>query len=922
MWFFHADFMRMVCDSWNAPLVGSPTFIFPQKLKRLKVEMKLWNQMVFSNVHVKLKQTQLRFEGSMRETDDDPFNIEKQNHMKDAQVEVNDICMQLVKILKRKSRNKWLMEVASNTSFFHYKIRMRRSNNTISELVNDSGDTVTDYDQIRDMVVNYYQAKFNGDNSVLEISLFDIERDRIYAEESTFMDRLPTVEEIHEAVFDLGADSAPGPDGFAAIRLGSVLGNLVSEEQVAFMKGRNIHENICLASEMVNEIHIKRKEGNVGLKLDITQAFDTVSWSFILAVFKEYGFSDTWCSWILQILRSARISVLVNGSPEGNMKSLRNLVALLGTYQRASGQTVSREKRKIYYGGSSLRRRANITEFLGMNIVSFPDRYLGVKVMPGVVKYHHISNAVEKIKEQLAGWKGRMLSFQDRVVLVKSVIASYSIHNIVVYKWPRKFIHQCEAAIRNFLWSGDSLVSRSFMVAYDKICAPYNEGGLGISRMRVMNKVILMKLCWNICNSNKAWVRFMRAKFFGRNGQLVGYMKSSILPGFKWVHSEVQSNYRMLIGDGRSTSLYFDAWCVEGCIVDAIGHENMDGNLLVSDFIHDGAWVFTDIVRLNLLETGVDLNNLPNPMGGADYRVWKPDYKGNFSVRYAKELVRSRQPALEGKKLLWRPSVHPTLAARNWKILRGACATLDKDWISDVFGILPHHILTTSYKAAKGTSRIVKDLWLLAILVIRSELWMTRNGFVYDNQRVSLIFFQKKVFNQIQEYSIRLKGCMFNSQDDLRILSFFRVRHRQVKHFDPIKCFWEPPQNNEMILCCDGVARGNPGRAGAGVVVRDANANVVGAMSVGFGVQTNYLAELFCVIVGLEWAVKFEVGSICIRTDSMSVVLVFSGDDVIVPWFLRTRWMAMKVRYNSIRFIHSYREATLRLIVWPKGVSC
>lgn len=59
-----------------------------------------------------------------------------------------------------------------------------------------------------------------------------------------------------------------------------------------------------------------------------------------------------------------------------------------------------------------------------------------------------------------------------------------------------------------------------------------------------------------------------------------------------------------------------------------------------------------------------------------------------------------------------------------------------------------------------------KDLWLLAILVIRSELWMTRNGFIYDNRKVNWNFFHKKVFNQIQDCSRRLKGFMFNSQDD------------------------------------------------------------------------------------------------------------------------------------------------------------
>ncbi|XP_026445244.1 uncharacterized protein LOC113345786 [Papaver somniferum] len=40
MWFSHPDFLRMVSESWNAHVSGSPAFIFPFKLKRLKAAMK------------------------------------------------------------------------------------------------------------------------------------------------------------------------------------------------------------------------------------------------------------------------------------------------------------------------------------------------------------------------------------------------------------------------------------------------------------------------------------------------------------------------------------------------------------------------------------------------------------------------------------------------------------------------------------------------------------------------------------------------------------------------------------------------------------------------------------------------------------------------------------------------------------------
>ncbi|XP_026378625.1 uncharacterized protein LOC113273072 [Papaver somniferum] len=214
MWFLHADFLRMVRDSWNEPLVGSPTFIYPQKLKRLKVAMKLWNMNVFGNVNVRLKQAQFRLEQAIRVTDEDLTDLHKLNLMKDAQVEVNEIRMQYATMLKQKSRNKWLVEGASNTNFSHNSIRMRRSNNTISELVDSNGVTITDCDQIRDLMVGYFEDKFNGDEAVPVDSLFDIEHDILSDDERNRMDQLPNFEEIDAAVFGLDADSAPGPDGF------------------------------------------------------------------------------------------------------------------------------------------------------------------------------------------------------------------------------------------------------------------------------------------------------------------------------------------------------------------------------------------------------------------------------------------------------------------------------------------------------------------------------------------------------------------------------------------------------------------------------------------------------------------------------------------------------------------------------------
>lgn len=100
-------------------------------------------------------------------------------------------------------------------------------------------------------------------------------------------------------------------------RIGNLMHKLVSPQQVAHVKGRCIQDQIILVSELVNEMSRKRRCGNVSLKLDISQAYDSVSWEFLFLALQKFGFSKNWCEWMHILFQSARISVMVNGGPCG-----------------------------------------------------------------------------------------------------------------------------------------------------------------------------------------------------------------------------------------------------------------------------------------------------------------------------------------------------------------------------------------------------------------------------------------------------------------------------------------------------------------------------------------------------------------------------------------------------------------------------
>ena len=90
------------------------------------------------------------------------------------------------------------------------------------------------------------------------------------------------------------------------------MGELVNLNQSAFIHGRNLHDNFLLVRQMARRLH-QRKAKGVLLKLDIAQAFDSLSWPFLFKVLRAKGFSERWLAWLATMLATASSRIVVNG---------------------------------------------------------------------------------------------------------------------------------------------------------------------------------------------------------------------------------------------------------------------------------------------------------------------------------------------------------------------------------------------------------------------------------------------------------------------------------------------------------------------------------------------------------------------------------------------------------------------------------
>ena len=109
-----------------------------------------------------------------------------------------------------------------------------------------------------------------------------------------------------------------------ANRLKKVIGRVVSPDQNAFVKGRQILDASLIANEVIDDW---QKNGEKGLicKLDIEKAYDSINWQFLMKVMQKMGFGPKWLSWMWWCISTAKYSVMVNGVPTGFFSSSKGL---------------------------------------------------------------------------------------------------------------------------------------------------------------------------------------------------------------------------------------------------------------------------------------------------------------------------------------------------------------------------------------------------------------------------------------------------------------------------------------------------------------------------------------------------------------------------------------------------------------------
>jgi ribonuclease HI len=103
----------------------------------------------------------------------------------------------------------------------------------------------------------------------------------------------------------------------------------------------------------------------------------------------------------------------------------------------------------------------------------------------------------------------------------------------------------------------------------------------------------------------------------------------------------------------------------------------------------------------------------------------------------------------------------------------------------------------------------------------------------------------------------------------------------------------------------DGGARGNPGPAAYGVIVRDAKGEIIAELSDYLGIQTNNYAEYSGLLAALDFAVREKHPSLKVLSDSELLVRQMQGrykvkSPGLIDLYDRARALVRKLEHFSI----------------------
>ncbi|GKA61771.1 hypothetical protein Tco_0761290 [Tanacetum coccineum] len=581
-------FKEIVNEGWSAQISGFYMFCVVKKLK-LRIEM----------------------ERVQADLDVDPFNQDLRDEEVAYVRAFTDALIMEESFLKQKAKVEWLKVGDSNSAYFHKSVKGRTSRNRIDVVTNVGGGLITG-DGVPAAFVAHYEAFLGQSGTTTPFDSDNLFMNKVDPGQALDMIKNVTTQEVKDAMFSMGNDKSPGPDGYTACffkeswdivandvtcaiqefftngnllkelnhtiialipkvksptrindyrpisccnvlfkcitkiisnRIKESLKVLISQNQSAFVPGRRISDNILLTQELMHNYHLDRGPPRCAFKVDIQKAYDTVDWDFLKEVLLAFGFHVRMVSWIMECVTTTSFSLSINGTLHGYFKGKRGLrqgdplspylfTLVMEVFTLMLRRKVRDSDGFVYHRYCADLEIINLCFADDLFIFAHGDPYSVKIIMDAMEEFKNASGLIPSLPKSTAYFcnvlnhtklsilhilpfeEGRLLvkylgvplvstrlvfrdckeliDSVDRLQLVRSVLGSMHVYWASVFILPNQIILDIEQLMRGFLWCHGDMCNGKAKVSWEVVCLPKIEGGLGVRRLDVFNKALMV----------------------------------------------------------------------------------------------------------------------------------------------------------------------------------------------------------------------------------------------------------------------------------------------------------------------------------------------------------------------------------------------------------------------------------------------
>jgi hypothetical protein len=286
-----------------------------------------------------------------------------------------------------------------------------------------------------------------------------------------------------------------------AKRLAKVIDSVISPNQSAFIKGRNLVDGVLVVNEIVDWAKKAKKECLI-FKVDFEKAYDSVDWGFLEYMLRRCGFVEKWIGWMRVCVFAGNLSVLVNGSPTGEItvrlsvldplapclflvvvegfsgvmrkaveiglfrgfsvgndpiivshlqyaddtlcieeatvENLWTLKAILRGFELASGLNINFWKSALFGVNVPSSFLDMASTFLNCRLGSLPFKYLGLPISANPKSETTWDPTLESLRKRLFSWRNKHISLGGRIVMINAVLNAIPIFYLSFLKMPFK----------------------------------------------------------------------------------------------------------------------------------------------------------------------------------------------------------------------------------------------------------------------------------------------------------------------------------------------------------------------------------------------------------------------------------------------------------------------------------------------------